>query len=376
MSIRNVVLEPYITQQSVFLLGSDLFVTELKDYIELIFGTKLANLYRQVLCEALGYEIYEVLNTESLSEEDLSIYTLGFWRRLVSLDIVTESLNVIKSLLRSDKTEFRAIYSRVLDVLTRRIGESKYDYSEHVVQVLSALLDKDLWVFDRCRIFGLEGLISRLIGRACCESLEFVNTMIMLAFATMSILAALFGYVRYRVENLDRLVSWSVELAEVLNNCMSVLDSKLMEEIDPESETKEYLEDAEYFYQEAERLIKTAEQIDGRSRRLYIVQACEKLYKTVENCVKALAARYGLRSVIQRPREAVHELSQRLKEESSELCQRLGDLVINVWDTAYFLHVQGFHEMKLKIEAVKARLPKIEQFFKTAKDLVEKQSTH
>ncbi len=40
--------------------------------------------------------------------------------------------------------------------------------------------------------------------------------------------------------------------------------------------------------------------------------------------------------------------------------RRLGDKVWRAWDTAYFLHVNGFHEVRIDINDVKARLPIIQ----------------
>ena len=88
-----------------------------------------------------------------------------------------------------------------------------------------------------------------------------------------------------------------------------------------------------------------------------VIQASEKLYKAVEECIKALA------EVIKVPQ--LEEVERRgrwdtwlLGKAARELAERLGDDRIRLaWKDAYDIHVWGFYEAKYGIEDVKASLP-------------------
>jgi hypothetical protein len=100
------------------------------------------------------------------------------------------------------------------------------------------------------------------------------------------------------------------------------------------------------------------------------VQASEKLYKAAEEIVKALAVHYSLGNILKivekRGRWAVAEL-----EEAVELIsQRVGEWFITSWDSAWALHVWGFHEAKLGSKAVKIRVPYIERMVLEAKKVI------
>ena len=85
-----------------------------------------------------------------------------------------------------------------------------------------------------------------------------------------------------------------------------------------------------------------------------VVQASEKLYKAIEEAIKALAIRRGLPEAfeaIEKGRWSVALLDS--------AARRLGDAVFRAWDAAYFLHVNGFHEARVGIDAIKDRLPVI-----------------
>ena len=47
---------------------------------------------------------------------------------------------------------------------------------------------------------------------------------------------------------------------------------------------------------------------------------------------------------------------------------KLGDDVARAWDAAYFLHVNGFHEVRIEIDEVKSRLPVIQSLINVVKE--------
>jgi len=88
-----------------------------------------------------------------------------------------------------------------------------------------------------------------------------------------------------------------------------------------------------------------------------VVQASEKLYKAVEECIKALAEALKAPQLEEVERRgkwdtwllgmAATDLSRLLKE----------DRVRFAWTVAYDVHVWGFHEAKYRVEDVEAALP-------------------
>jgi len=89
------------------------------------------------------------------------------------------------------------------------------------------------------------------------------------------------------------------------------------------------------------------------------IQASEKLYKVVEECIKVLAERHVISEYHEAPEYNRWRLGL-LDKAAVTLSKILNEpRIIDVWDSAYYLHVQGFHEARLGIEEVEARLSKI-----------------
>ena len=103
-----------------------------------------------------------------------------------------------------------------------------------------------------------------------------------------------------------------------------------------------------------------------------VVQASEKLYKAVEECIKALAETFNapqLEEVKRRGRwtawllgMASTDLSKALKEER----------VRQAWAMAYDIHVWGFHEAKYRVEDIEAVLPLAIWLLNFTKQTIEK----
>ncbi|WP_244403827.1 PaREP1 family protein [Pyrolobus fumarii] len=116
--------------------------------------------------------------------------------------------------------------------------------------------------------------------------------------------------------------------------------------------------------EELEARVAVAEHMLRRARDVLekgdAVQASEKLYKAVEECIKVLACLEGLEEC-RRAREEGGGWSGLLARAASRLSRVLGEqLVIQAWEAGYNLHVHGFHEHAFDPEDVKQRLPLIE----------------
>ena len=100
------------------------------------------------------------------------------------------------------------------------------------------------------------------------------------------------------------------------------------------------------------------------------VQASEKLYKAAEESVKLLALYLGISDVLAQVRQRNRWTVTDLEKAVEAISQKLGDWFMTSWDTAWALHVWGFHEAKFDSEAVKIRLPYIEKIVEETKKIV------
>ena len=131
--------------------------------------------------------------------------------------------------------------------------------------------------------------------------------------------------------------------------------------LNPREEATIHLELAIKFLDEARQAIERED----------VIQASEKLYKVAEECIKAMAEALNL--------SEAHEVRSRgrwtlrlLDVAASKLAEKLGRRVYDDWSHAYFLHVEGFHEAKLTIDQVKARVKYIEELLEIARNTVAK----
>lgn len=109
-----------------------------------------------------------------------------------------------------------------------------------------------------------------------------------------------------------------------------------------------------------------------------IVQASEKIYKAVEECIKALTERLKVKTLEEVEKKGRWE-TWLLGRAARELAEELGnDRVRLVWKDAYDIHVWGFHERKYGVEDVKAALPLAKWLLEYARELIagEKLEAH
>ncbi|MDH5364166.1 MAG: PaREP1 family protein [Dehalococcoidia bacterium] len=102
------------------------------------------------------------------------------------------------------------------------------------------------------------------------------------------------------------------------------------------------------------------------------MQASEKLYKAAEEAVKALSQVYAngvWKEVAEKGRwtspllfRAVTEIAKNLKNEE----------IRRYWNTAWTLHVEGFHEGRLEIDYVKEEARDIEELVNLAEIGIDK----
>ena len=89
------------------------------------------------------------------------------------------------------------------------------------------------------------------------------------------------------------------------------------------------------------------------------MQASEKLYKASEEALKLLSAKFRL-DEYEESKKKGRWTAPLLFSAVRKLSEEVNPDIVNRWDHAWFLHVEGFHEARLNIEEVKFRLRFIE----------------
>ena len=131
---------------------------------------------------------------------------------------------------------------------------------------------------------------------------------------------------------------------------------------DPSASIRIRLELAEKYFNEAREYVSKGD----------AVQASEKLYKATEECVKALAEKYGTPEYQQVVKEG-RWFTEYLQKASNTLASILGDWVAIGWAAGYVLHVWGFHEAKLSVNDLTNYLRLVENFVINTRKALETQ---
>ena len=160
---------------------------------------------------------------------------------------------------------------------------------------------------------------------------------------------------------------WRLSVDVVLIWGSSVLEAiERMLELDPGEEVETRLEIAK-------RMLRRAREELGRGDP---VQASEKLYRAVEECIKILACLEGL-DMCRRARGEGGWWTKLLAQAASRLAQRLGEkLVLEAWLNAYDLHVHGFHEHAYTVEDIEPRVEVVERLITYTKNRLKQQDHH
>ncbi len=107
----------------------------------------------------------------------------------------------------------------------------------------------------------------------------------------------------------------------------------------------------------AERYLKEGKEYLAREDP---VQASEKLYKVVEECIKALSEHHSL-DILREVEKEGRWRTWLLGSASRELAGKLNEpRIADAWARAYDVHVWGFHEAKYDMEEIEADLPHVE----------------
>ncbi len=147
---------------------------------------------------------------------------------------------------------------------------------------------------------------------------------------------------------------------DIVELVINVLAEKLR--LDPVNVAYAHLELAERYLNEAKHFLERGD----------AVQASEKLYKVAEECIKALAEFLRIPEV-EKARSLGRWFTWLLDKAARRIAKILNEYHIkSAWDTAYSLHVWGFHEAKLDIDDVKLDIPQIEWLLEYTKQTLRK----
>ncbi len=98
------------------------------------------------------------------------------------------------------------------------------------------------------------------------------------------------------------------------------------------------------------------------------VQASEELYKAAGEAVKALATALGLDEA--RALEQGRWTTQPLFDAVDHAADKLGKREIRWWRSAWVLHVEGFHEARLRPDQIRRDVPDIEALVNLARNIL------
>ena len=128
--------------------------------------------------------------------------------------------------------------------------------------------------------------------------------------------------------------------------------------LDPSEQSRAHLELAEKFLSDGKELIDKDP-----------IQASEKLYKAAEEAVKAIAIALNLDEA----RKALEQgrwTAQLLFDAVYNASDKLGKKEVKWWwRSAWFLHVEGFHEARLRPDQVRRDVPDVEALVNLAKNM-------
>ena len=146
-------------------------------------------------------------------------------------------------------------------------------------------------------------------------------------------------------------------------NGLSIVDAitiVLGNRLDPHEIARARIELAEKYLEEAKDYINKKD----------AVQASEKMYKVVEECIKALVETLNTPET-QEARKNGRWFTWLLGSAARSVANRLGrPEIVETWALAYDVHVRGFHEAKYNVDNVVWGLAYIERLLKITKDVV------
>ncbi|MBB5254957.1 PaREP1 family protein [Sulfurisphaera ohwakuensis] len=132
-----------------------------------------------------------------------------------------------------------------------------------------------------------------------------------------------------------------------------------LSKVDPEESIRLRVQLAEKYMKELEDYINKGD----------AVQASEKAYKVAEEIVKALAEKLKTPEYQQAMKEG-RWYTYTLGKTVNNLAKKVGEWILDGWNSAYFLHIWGFHEAKLSIDDITSYVSKVIKMYEEARKII------
>jgi len=97
------------------------------------------------------------------------------------------------------------------------------------------------------------------------------------------------------------------------------------------------------------------------------VQASEKYYKAAEEAIKLITKTLNIQDVLQKVKSLGRWSSTLLFEGAMSISPEM----YSIWSDAWYLHIYGFHEMKLTYNEVKSASHNIHKIINILSDLIK-----
>ncbi|MFP3215920.1 MAG: PaREP1 family protein [Vulcanisaeta sp.] len=153
----------------------------------------------------------------------------------------------------------------------------------------------------------------------------------------------------------EEVVSMGLDLVDVIVNALSG-------SVDPSLTSEARVVLAEKYLEEAREYIAKGGAI----------QASEKMYKVVEECIKALTETLNTPET-QEARKNGRWFTWLLGEAAKSIADRLSEpVVLEAWAVAYDIHVWGFHEAKYGVDRVMVGLKYVEQLLNLTRRVLDR----
>ena len=111
-------------------------------------------------------------------------------------------------------------------------------------------------------------------------------------------------------------------------------------------------------------ILKWIKEADELLEKGDVVQASEKYYKAAEEAIKLLVKTLNLTNILEKVAKQKVWDSRLLFDAARMISQE----IYNIWKNAWYLHVYGFHEMKLsdkEVKLISSNIHRIEDILNT-----------
>lgn len=190
---------------------------------------------KEKLSELIGLSAYDKLIDDILKNDIPNILTSNDVNKALIDSLPLFKFKIMGLLLQTSVNLFenkRIKLDEVIELwkefaknVADALRSSNNRNAEDLVYSYSILIDQDIWVINKVKEYGLDGFLRRISDRASQEASEMPSHMILLLFAWLSAVAAIFRLVnQFKEENAEELIRISKRETEELDLYIDTLD--------------------------------------------------------------------------------------------------------------------------------------------------------